>query len=72
MTPVHQVGERLGRTPPGLALVPVDTDHVALGWEGLETARAAITTMGSLLSSSAIPSLSTASESGARTGDWMG
>ena len=68
MTPVHQVGERLGRTPPGLAPVPVDTDHVALGWEGLETARAAVTTMGSLLSSSAIPSLSTASESGGKAG----
>ena len=33
-----------------------------LRWEGLETARSAVQTMGSLLSSSAIPSLCTASE----------
>ena len=33
-----------------------------LRWEGLEIARSAVQTMGSLLSSSAIPSLCTASE----------
>jgi len=60
-----QVGERLGQAP-ALPGIPVDTAHVALGWEGLETARCAVQTMGSLLSSSAIPSLCTASGEGVR------
>jgi len=61
-----QVGERLSQTPSTLCGIPADTDHVELSWEGLQTARSAITAVGGLISSSCIPSLCTASGDGLR------
>ena len=39
---------------------PVDTDYVELSWEGLEEAKDGINSIGTLTSSSCIPSLSSA------------
>ena len=59
--PSVQVGERLSVLPASVSPVPVDNPHVELGWEGLDSAKAAVTTLGSLTTSSCIPSLCTTS-----------
>ena len=49
--PSIQVGERLSVLPASVSPVPVDNPHVELGWEGLDSAKAAVTTLGSLTTS---------------------
>ena len=55
-----QVGEGLKNTPSFEAAVPIDSDYIELSWERLEDAKDSINSIGSLISSSCIPSLSSA------------
>jgi len=61
-----QVGEGLKNTPSFEAAVPIDSDYIELSWERLEDAKDSINSIGSLISSSCIPSLSSAGGEGLR------
>ena len=55
-----QVGEGLKNSSTCEASLPIDTDYIELTWEGLEEVKENINSIGALISSSCIPSLSCA------------
>ena len=55
-----KVGEGLKNTSTCEECLPVDTDYVELSWDGLEEAKETINSIGGLISSSCIPTLSSA------------
>ena len=57
---LFQVGEGLKNSSNCEASLPIDTDYVELSWDGLDTAKETINSIGTLISSSCIPSLSSA------------
>jgi len=61
-----QVGEGLKNSSNCEASLPIDTDYVELSWDGLDAAKETINSIGTLISSSCIPSLSSAGGEGLR------
>ena len=57
-----QVGEGLKNSSTCEASLPIDTDYIELTWDGLDEVKDNISSIGALISSSCIPSLSCAGE----------
>ena len=67
MFPLYKVGVTLEISEKSKTNVPVETDYVASVWEGLEELKEAAGSLGEIVTSSCIPSVSSTSMSVCKT-----